>query len=369
MSHSLYSRRRFIKNSSAAAAMVGLTGIACANQSSGPDHRLGVALLGLGGYATGQLGPALLHTKYCRLAGIITGSPDKVPEWQEKYGLSDKSVYSYDDMDRIADDDDIDIVYVVTPNALHLPYAERAAAAGKHVICEKPMEISSERCRQMMAACERAGVKLQIGYRLQYDPYHHEMIRLAQEEVHGKLKQIHSAFSFFGVHGSNWRFTDRSLAGGGPMMDLGVYPLQATRYINQAEPLSVTAQQINSYPDRMDGMEETIMWQMRFPNDVLTHSIASYAARDNYLTVNAEKGRYGLTTAYTYGPLAGYVNGDDLFAYDHRQQTAQMDAFALNILKDTPVKADGQEGLRDVICIEAIYEAARTGREVKIDMG
>jgi predicted dehydrogenase len=362
-------RRKFIKTSSQAAALMSLAGTACASTFFGADKKLGVALVGLGNYATNQLAPSLLKTKHCQLAAIVTGSPNKVPEWQSKYGLADKDVYSYDEFDKIANNKNVDIVYVVTPNALHLPYAERAAAAGKHVICEKPLEISVDRAQKILDACKKAGTKLQVGYRLQYDPFHNELIRLAQEKVHGELKMIHSAFSFFGVNGDNWRFTDVSLSGGGPLMDLGVYCLQATRYITQSEPISVTAQSNKTYMDKMIGMEETIFWQMKFPHGVVTNCMASYAAQDNYLSISAEKGRFGLTSAYMYDGLVGYNNRESLGDYEalmHYQQAAQMDAFALNILNDTPIKASGEQGVQDMRCIEAIYEAADSGESVNI---
>lgn len=362
----LINRRKFVKSSTRAAAALALAGTACASSSLVNDRKLGIALLGLGNYATNQLAPALLKTKYCRLAGIVTGTPSKVPDWQDKYQLKDSAVYYYDDFDNIANNDDIDIVYVVTPNALHLPFAERAAAAGKHVICEKPLEINSIRAQSIIEACRKAGKKLQVGYRLRYDPFHNELIRLAQDKVHGEVKMINSAFSFYGVDMDNWRFTDASLAGGGPMMDLGVYCLQASRYITGTEPISVTAQANRSFPNKMDGMEDSIFWQMRFPGGVVTNCIASYVARHNHLSISTENGKFGLDTAYTYGPLSGYVNNDSLGDYSHNQQSAQMDAFALNIMNDTPIVASGAEGLQDVRCIEAIYEAAQSGSSITI---
>ncbi len=358
-------RREFIIKSAQAASLLALSGTAYGIGGCAPeDQKLGIALLGLGGYATGQLAPALQLTQHCRLAGIVTGTPSKVAEWQKKYDIPDKNVYNYDNFDTIRDNPDIDIVYVVTPNALHMPFAVRAAEAGKHVICEKPMEISSDRCRQIIAACEKAGKKLQVGYRLQYDPYHQEMMRLAGEETYGKVKMINTGFSFYGVGRDNWRFTDASLSGGGPLMDIGIYSLQGARYTLDEEPVSITAQSFKTMEHELPGMEETIFWQMEFPSGAVANCTSSYVGRENYIRVSAEKGVFGLEPAFSYNGLAGYINGDAMPTHEHNQQAAQMDAFALNIKEDNPVVASGEEGLRDMVIIEAIYEAARTGKKI-----
>lgn len=330
------------------------------------NKKLGVALLGLGGYASGQLGPALQETKHCYLAGIVTGSPSKVPKWQDKYNIPDENVYSYDNFDSIADNDAIDIVYVVTPNALHMPFTVRAAEAGKHVICEKPMEISSDRCRKMIAACEKAGRKLQIGYRLRYESHHKQIMDFAKNETYGKIKVMDTNFSFYGINGSNWRFTDVSLSGGGPLMDIGLYSLEATLYGSQLKPIAITAQSYKSIPDKLPGMEESIFWQMEFPEGVIANCGSSYAARSNYFRVSTEKGWYAIEPAFSYGGLKGVINGESMNIKNHNQQAAQMDAFAIYIQNDTPVIASGAQGLQDMVYVEAIYEAAETGKKVRV---
>ena len=140
-----HSRRRFITQSAALAAAPLLAGAAGDRLAATPARKLGVALCGLGSLSTKQIAPALQKTRNCRLAGIVTGTPAKAEEWKKNYGLPGRSVYDYQTMHRMADNKDIDIVYVVTPNALHLEHALAAAAAGKHVFCEKPLEISVER--------------------------------------------------------------------------------------------------------------------------------------------------------------------------------------------------------------------------------
>lgn len=358
-------RRTFIENSfKIAAATPFLTTNLFSMSLNNKKDELGIALLGLGNYATGQLAPALQETEHCYLAGIVTGTPSKIPDWQQKYEIPDENVYNYDNFDTIADNDAIDIVYVVTPNALHMPFTIRAAEAGKHVICEKPMEISSERCRKMIEACEKANRKLQIGYRLRYEPHHKQIIDFAKNATYGKVKVIDTNFSFYGVNGSNWRFTDASLSGGGPLMDIGIYCLEATRYGSRHEPHSVTAQSYKSMADKMPGMEESIFWQMEFPDGIVANCGSSYVARSNYVKVSTEEGRYAIEPAFSYGGLKGHINGESMNIKNHNQQAAQMDAFALNIRHDTPIVASAEEGLVDMVYVEAIYEAARTGEKV-----
>ena len=176
------SRRKFLTTGTlgALALASGATHKIWAQQDK---RSLGVALVGLGSYATHQLAPSLLQTKSCHLAGIVTGTPSKAEKWQQEYQIKASHTYNYESFERIADNKDIDIVYVVLPNSMHAEFTIRAAEAGKHVICEKPMAISSEECRQMISACKKAGSKLAIGYRCHYDPYNLEMMRLGQKQV------------------------------------------------------------------------------------------------------------------------------------------------------------------------------------------
>src|SRR5690606_12423042 len=182
------------------------------------NKKLGIALVGLGGYSGGELAPALQETEHCYLAGIVTGTPGKVPKWKAKYNIPDSNIYNYENFDSIKDNPAIDIVYVVLPVSMHAEYTIRAAKAGKHVICEKPMAITVKDCDRMIAACKEANKMLSIGYRLHFKPHNKEMMRLGQEKVFGKLKRLRADNGSAGTGG--WRL-DKELAGGGPLMDLG----------------------------------------------------------------------------------------------------------------------------------------------------
>src|SRR3982751_2777345 len=231
------SRRQFLTQTAALAATAPLLSDAYAQA---PAKKLGVALCGLGSLATNQIAPALQKTRNCRLAGIITGTPSKAEEWKKKYGIPAGNVYSYDTMSQIAQNKDIDIVYVVTPNSLHMQHTLAAAAAGKHVYCEKPLEISVDRCQKMIDACKKAGVQLGVGYRLQFEANNQECVRLAKEKVLGDVKLINASFGFAIGDPTQWRLK-RDLAGGGALMDVGIYCLQTARMITGEEPNWISA--------------------------------------------------------------------------------------------------------------------------------
>src|SRR5215510_9673469 len=254
------SRRDFLRGLSLSAATL----------AAGPDlkriadllaqnqgRKLGIALLGLGRYATNQLLPALSQTKLCYLAGVVTGHPEKGQKWATDYNLNSRNVYSYETFDRIADNKDIDIVYVVTPPGLHPEFVIRAAKAGKHVISEKPMATSIADCDLMIEACKKAKVQLGIGYRLHYDLFRRELMRLAKEQDFGPFMKMSGEFSF--VMGQRqWRI-EKKLAGGGAMMDVGIYVVQAASMATNAIPISVSAREDpKQRPDFFNDVEETI---------------------------------------------------------------------------------------------------------------
>src|SRR5450631_4768325 len=172
MKASFSTRRDFLKTTAlAAASLPFIGGLSSCARADEPGRKMNFALAGLGSLSTNQIAPALQKTKYCRLAGIVTGTPAKASRWKAQYGIPDKNIYSYETMHRIADNPDIDVVYVVTPNAIHLDNALVAAKAGKHVYCEKPMEISVARCEQMIAALKAANRALGVGYRCRFEPH------------------------------------------------------------------------------------------------------------------------------------------------------------------------------------------------------
>ena len=242
MSNQSQTRRDFIKTAALAAASVPFVGaLAPRAFAAEPERKLGFALAGLGSLSTHQIAPALQNTKYCQLTGIVTGHPAKAERWKAQYNIPDKNIYNYDTMEKMADNPDIDVVYVVTPNGLHAEHTIKAAKAGKHVLCEKPMEVSVEKCQQMIDACKKAGRQLAIGYRLHFEPNNLECVRLAREKVFGDVQIIEAGFGFRHRRPDPMAVSNRHLSGGGPLMDVGIYALQASRYLTGEEPVEVSA--------------------------------------------------------------------------------------------------------------------------------
>lgn len=343
---------------------------ACAAEAN-PEQKLGVALVGLGSYSEYQLAPALQETQYCQLTGIVTGTPAKATKWAEKYDLPKQNIYNYDNFDTIADNDEIDIVYVVLPNAMHAEFSIRAAQAGKHVICEKPMAVSVEECDAIMDACKAAGVKLSVGYRLHAEPYTQEVRRMVKEKTFGEVKYV-SADAAYLSRGNpgQWRL-DKALSGGGALMNMGVYSIQSAIYGSGQNPISVTAQEFSTRPEYFKDTDETITAQFEFANGAVGNIFTSHNARANRHFSSFDNGWIELQPANNYGPLSGRTSAGETLSFPHeRQQKLQMDDFAQHILEGTINRVPGEMGKRDMIIVEAIYESIREGgKKIALDLG
>jgi len=364
----LQTRREFIKQGSIAAAAAPLLGASVLRaQTAAPGRKLGFAVCGLGNLSTHQIAPALQQTQYCQLTGIVTGHPYKAERWKAQYNIPDKNVYNYDNMGDMANNPDIDVVYVVTPNGLHAEHTIKAARAGKHVLSEKPMEVSVEKCQQMIDECKKAGKQLAIGYRLHFEPNNLECIRLGREKVFGDLKLIEAGFGGRQPNPNVWRF-NKELAGGGPLMDMGIYALQATRYLSGEEPVEVSGITTVTNPDWFKEIEESIVWEMKFPSGLIAKCSSTYNFSGmQRFTVYAADGWYELNPAFGYwGPHGTRSDGQAIEFPPMNQFAAEMDDFAQCILENRPTRVPGEEGLRDVKIMLAIYEAAQTGRTVSL---
>ena len=360
-------RREFIRTAAIAAAGAPFAHASLRDLSASQEKPLGFALVGLGSLSTNQIAPALQKTKFCRLAGIVTGTPAKAVRWKAQYGIPDRSIYDYDTMSSMAGNPDIDVVYVVTPNALHAESVIKAARAGKHVLCEKPMEVSVARCDAMIAACRTAKRKLAIGYRCQFEPHHLECVRLAREKTLGALKRIEAGFGFPIGDPSQWRL-NHALSGGGPLMDVGIYALQASRMLAREEPVRVSAQAAPKRdPIKFKDVEETLTFELAFPSGLVSRCETSYVYGVNKFTATAARGAFGMEPAFNYtGNRAWRSDGAPLRFDEIDVFAAEMDDFARCILDGRPTKVPGEEGRRDVRIMMAIYESARTGKAVAL---
>ncbi|MEM1327664.1 MAG: Gfo/Idh/MocA family oxidoreductase [Bacteroidota bacterium] len=329
-------------------------------------QKLGIALVGLGSYSTNQLAPALQLTEHCELKGIVTGSPEKIPIWQEKYGIPDSNVYNYDNLHTIADNPEIDIVYVVVPTGLHAKYSIIAAEAGKHVFCEKPMAMNVPECQSIIDACNTNKVRLAIAYRMQHEPNTQTVIQYAETKPYGALQTVQALAGYKGGGGSGWRFQKE--LGGGALYDMGVYTVNAIRYSTGLEPESVIyAKQSTKRPEIFTEVDETTEYQLRFSNGVFGYGKTSVGESFNQLRVDAVKGWYELSPMQQYNGVKGRtVDGYLLNKPIENQQAKQMDDDALAIKNNMPMIAPGEDGLKDVRIINAIQKSAARAEEVKI---
>ncbi len=331
------------------------------------DKKLNIALCGLGRYAN-ILAHGLSQSKYCNLNGIITGTPSKAVKWKEQYHIPEKNIYNYETFDEIGKNRDIDLVYVVLPNSMHKEYTIRAAMAGKHVIVEKPMAIAEKDCREMIQACTNAGVQLAVGYRLHYEPHHIEIKRLGQENIFGKVRLIEASlgYNLSGINPDDWHLK-KDMAGGGPLMNLGVYCVQVSRYVLGEEPLSVTAQYGPvTMPNLFKEVEESVTWQLNFPSGAVCTSTTTSNCNIDKFFASAENGFFELDPALSYGPFKGRSSKGEFNFPIINQQAAQLDGIGKLILesKQLPNHISGEEGLKDIKILEAIYESATIGKKV-----
>jgi predicted dehydrogenase len=329
------------------------------------QRKLGIALVGLGKYSTEQLAPALQETRRCRLTGIVTGSPEKAEKWKKQYGIAEKNIYNYENFDSIKDNPDIDIVYVVLPNSMHAEYTIRAAKAGKHVICEKPMATSVQECEDMIAACREADRLLSIGYRLHFEPHNLAMAEFGQNKTFGAVKKV-IAKDGLDIEPNVWRL-DKKLAGGGPLMDLGIYCVQGAIYTTGELPVAITAKEGRKTDlKRFKEVEQSMSWTMEFPSGAIAECETSYAREMDLLRAEAEEGWFELEPAYAYDGIKSRASDGPFNFPQVREQALQMDDFVTCVNNTKKSKVSGEMGLRDMKILRAIYEAANTGKKIRL---
>lgn len=330
--------------------------------------KLGVALVGLGYYSTDLLAPALQQTKNCYLAGIVTGTPAKAETWKQKYNIPDKNIYNYSNFDSIANNPDIDVVYVVLPPSMHREYVIRAANAGKHVWCEKPMAITAKECQDMIDACKKNKKSLAIGYRLQHDPNTQEYRRIVNNKLLGKVQKVDCAAGYRESRTDHWK--QKKELGGGVLYDMGVYSIQGARMGTGMEPIAIVSAKTSTTRPEIykNGLDETTVATLEFPGGVLANIKTSFGENINHLNITCEKGEIKVAPYQGYaGVKASSPLGEINFPYQVPwQQAKQMDDDAMAIMQNKPMQVPGEEGLRDIRIVEAIYKSAASGQRVKL---
>jgi predicted dehydrogenase len=336
-----------------------------------PGKKMGWAIVGLGSLSIHQILPAFAQCEKSKVVALVSGHPDKANKLALRYGVSQKNIYNYQNYDSIKDNSEVDIIYIVLPNGMHCEYTVRGLQAGKHVLTEKPMANTPAECQQMIDAGRKANRKLMVAYRCRYEPYNQEAIRMARSNELGKTKVILADAGFNMGDPNQWRLK-KDLAGGGSLMDIGIYALQAARYLSGEEPKEVNAMMYSTPGDpRFKEVEEAINFQLRFPSGILAQCTSSYgyAWQSHYRVVKSE-GWLEMDPATAYSGLrmrvhhGNTIEEKDLPVVDHF--AAEMEHMSSCVMENKEPHTPGEEGLRDLTIMKAIYEAANTGTTVKL---
>ena len=331
--------------------------------AAGAPRKTGYAVIGLGRIAAHFM-PGAVNSTNSAITGLVSGHRDKAERIAAQYGVPLTSIYNYDNFDEIAHNPSIDAVYVALPNSMHAEFTIRAAKAGKHVLCEKPMATSVADSEAMIAACKAANVKLMIAYRCHYEPFHLRSIQMIRD---GKLGQVQSISSCFGfnIAPGEWRL-NKKLAGGGPLYDVGIYSLNACRYLTGEEPAALEGYTTTiDHDGRFNEVEENVVWTMRFPSGIVSSCATTYGANmSGYFKVYGSKGWLALDPGFNYegvhmrGEVGGQVLDQINPSRDPYQFQAEAEHFSHCVQNNLEPQSPGEEGLRDMRYIAQIYRSA-----------
>lgn len=342
-----------------------------------PDKRVGYAVVGLGKLALGEVLPAFGAAKLAKPVALVSGHPEKAKRVAAQYGISDSSIYNYDDYDRISDNPEIQCVYIALPNSMHAEFTIRAALAGKHVLCEKPMAMNTLECEQMIKTCQEKNCKLMIAYRIQYEPFNQLMRQWLQQKELGQVKTILSENSQNISDPNVWRLK-KSLSGSGAMADIGIYCLNTSRFLVGEEPVEIMANVYSTPGDpRFREVEESVFWTMRFPSGITAQCSCSFGQYLNRrYRVIGDQAWAELNPSFSYRGLRLFKadtpeNGDEVVQEIRLQEKDQfaleLDHMAECILEDKQPATPGEEGLTDHKLMEKIFASAEQGRLLKLE--
>jgi predicted dehydrogenase len=339
------------------------------------NERVGIAIVGLGRIAVNEMLPAFAQSKHAKPVALVSGDRAKALKIARQYNIPDSAVLDYKDYDKLAGMPEVQGVYIALPNSMHAEYTVRAARAGKHVLCEKPMANSVAECQQMIEACRKAGKKLMIAYRSQYEPLDRALVKMVKDKKLGALKEFISVNSQNMGDPQHWRLK-RALAGGGALPDVGLYCINAARFLSGEEPNEVIGNIWSTPGDaRFREVEESCQFILRFPSGFMASCSTSYAAhKSQFFRLNGAEAWAEMNPAYAYHGIKlkvsrvveGREQASDIQIEEKNQFTAELDHFAQCVQQNKDVHTPGEEGLQDQRIMEAIYESARTHRSVKL---
>jgi predicted dehydrogenase len=347
------------------AGLAALSPLVPSAQAQTSEKRLRWCIVGLGRISMDHFMPAVKMSQSSVLTALVSGHRPKAEKQAAMYGVPTNAIYDYEHYDEIAHNKSIDAVYIALPNSMHAEYTIRAAKAGKHVLCEKPMATSVDDCKAMIAACKEANVKLMIAYRCQYEPSNLKAIQMLRSGAIGTIQAIESA-NGFNIRAGEWRL-DRKLAGGGPLMDVGIYSLNGCRYLTGEEPTDIKANSsVIDHDGRFNEVEENVSWTMKFPSGVVASCNTTYGANmDGYYRVHGSKGVLEMTSAFGYqgqhlkAELPNHQTIDEPNpSRDPSQFIPEADELASCVFENKTPKTPGEEGLRDIELMSQIYQSA-----------
>ncbi len=328
-----------------------------------------VAMIGLGWWTRAEAVPAVEEAAFCETTVLVSGSKEKAQETADLAESIEHGI-TYEEFHDGAAAGAYDAVYICTPNALHLPFVETAARLGKDVLCEKPMEATVARARDIVEIADGHGIEVMIAYRMQTEP----VVRRAREivdsgligdpvVVHGNMSQ--SLLSVIPDE-DQWRL-DPDLSGGATVMDIGLYPINTARFVLDSDPTAVQARTTHEQEAFADVGDEHAAFTLVFPDGVYAACTASQSAyRSSHLRVTGTEGEVEIDPAYFNQQDRGFrlSVGEEHWEVDFdqvNQMTEEFDYFAHSLLTDTPVYPDAEHGFLDMRVMEAVYEAAARG--------
>jgi len=333
---------------------------------------VGYAVLGLGSIAEVAVLPAFRKSKKSRVVALVSHDLGRARKMGKKFGVKD--CFTYDDYDRCLSHPEVDAVFIASVNGAHAEQTVRAAAAGKHVLCEKPMANSVEDCRRMVEACRTKQVRLMIAYRKYFEPGSVALKKLVSSGKLGRLRHIFSTYTEIvdPIKARHWQLNPQ-LAGGGSLMDIGIYCVNTMRWLAGSSPLDATAHAWTDDPKRFSGVEDSIAFRLTHPGGLICQGTSSYSAMAaSFVQVHGDKGWAALNPAFAFEEerrLFGKIQGrwfEQKFKVID-EFVLELDAFADAIRRRRDPEPDGMEGVRDIATVEAIYRSARENRTVSIE--
>ncbi len=337
------------------------------------SKRVGYAVVGLGFISETSVLPAFRHSKKCKLVALVSHDPKRAKHLGKKFGVDAKDCFGFENYDQCLNHPEVDAVFVASINGEHAEQTVRAAAAGKHVLCEKPLGNTVEECRRMVDACRENNVRLMTAYRKYFEPGSVALKKLITTGKLGRLRHMFSTYTeIVDPNKVRWQL-NRRLAGGGSLIDIGVYCVNTMRWLAGTNPTEASAHSWTDDPKRFAEVEDSIAFRLTHPEGLVCQGTSSYSSRAaSFVQVHGDKGWAALNPAFAFEEerrLFGKIQGrwfEQKFKVMD-EFVLELDHFADCIRRGHDPKSDGMEGLRDVATIEAIYRSARENRTVVID--